>query len=210
MYRERMAAETGEKQDIDAETPTSADPGRKNGATKEEWNDERPRPRSDGRRSPKKLTHTDDSGRAKMVDIGGKPVTAREARARGRIWLGPDAFALVRENKIRKGDVVTVAQLAGIMAAKRTADLIPLCHNIALSSVDVTCSLNEAEWSVDVEARVQAIGGTGVEMEAVTAVSVAALTVYDMCKAVTRDMVISDIRLMMKTGGVRGDYWAQR
>ena len=155
------------------------------------------------------LTHTDSSGRAVMVDVGEKAVTAREARARGRIWLGPEAFRLVLENKIQKGDVLTIAQLAGIMAAKWTSSLIPLCHNIALSKVDVKCTLNQAELSVDLESRVRTSGVTGVEMEALTAVSVAALTVYDMCKAVTRSMVISDVRLVTKTGGVRGDYWAE-
>lgn len=150
-----------------------------------------------------KLTHTDDSGQANMVDVGEKDVTMREARARGRIYLGPQAFALVQENKIKKGDVLTVAQLAGIMAAKKTAELIPLCHNIALTKVDVNCQLNEKEQAVDVDALVRCRGRTGVEMEALTAVSMATLTVYDMCKAVAMDMVISDVRLVMKTGGKR-------
>ena len=185
-----------ENQDTDSEMK-SYNSYRKHPAMKEATSDEK---------RSSKLTHTDNSGHAEMVDVGKKSITTREARARGSIWLGPDAFALVLENKIRKGDVLTVAQLAGIMAAKKTADLIPLCHNSALAKVDVKCSLNEAELSVDLEAWVRTSGVTGVEMEALTAVSVAALTVYDMCKAVTRDMVISDIRLVMKTGGTRGDY----
>lgn len=156
-----------------------------------------------------KLTHTDESGKAVMVDVGGKSITSREARARAHISLGPEAFTLVRENKLKKGDVLTVAQLAGIMAAKRTADLIPLCHNIPLTKVDVRCLLNEERLSVDIETLVKTTGVTGVEMEALTAATVAALTVYDMCKAVTREMVISDVKLIMKTGGARGDYWAQ-
>ncbi|KAL8622867.1 hypothetical protein ACOMHN_026988 [Nucella lapillus] len=156
-----------------------------------------------GEKNDFKLTHTDESGRANMVDVGEKDVTVREARARGRIYLGPQAFALVRENKIRKGDVLTVAQLSGIMAAKKTAELIPLCHTIALTKVDVTCRLNEGDRAVDVESVVRCRGRTGVEMEALTAVSVATLTVYDMCKALAMDMVISDIRLVMKTGGER-------
>ena len=185
LYRERMAE--GENQDADSQME-STDCGEHQSPT---------------------LTHTDSSGRAVMVDVGEKAVTAREARARGRIWLGLEAFRLVLENKIQKGDVLTIAQLAGIMAAKWTSSLIPLCHNIALSKVDVKCTLNQAELSVDLESRVRTSGVTGVEMEALTAVSVAALTIYDMCKAVTRSMVISDVRLVMKTGGVRGDYWAE-
>ncbi|KAL8622868.1 hypothetical protein ACOMHN_026989 [Nucella lapillus] len=156
-----------------------------------------------GEKNDFKLTHTDESGRANMVDVGEKDVTVREARARGRIYLGPQAFALVRENKIRKGDVLTVAQLSGIMAAKKTAELIPLCHTIALTKVAMTCRLNEGDPAVDVESVVRCRGRTGVEMEALTAISVATLTVYDMCKALAMDMVISDIRLVMKTGGKR-------
>ena len=186
-------------QDADSQME-STDCARENQATKEA---------SSGKRQSPTLTHTDSSGWAVMVDSGEKAVTAREARARGRIWLGPEAFHLVLENKIQKGDVLTIAQLAGIMAAKGTSSLIPLCHNIALTKVDVKCTLNQAELSVDLESRVRTSGTTGVEMEALTAVSVAALTVYDMCKAVTRSMVISDVRLVMKTGGVRGDYWAE-
>ncbi|XP_070181700.1 cyclic pyranopterin monophosphate synthase-like [Littorina saxatilis] len=164
---------------------------------------------SDSEEQSLKLTHTDDSGRAEMVDVGEKSVTTREARAQAKIWLGAAAFTLVQQNKMKKGDVLTVAQLAGIMAAKKTSDLIPLCHNILLTKVDVKCSLNEEDLSVVIEAMVRTRGVTGVEMEALTAVSVAALTVYDMCKAVTREMVISDVKLVMKTGGARGDYFAK-
>ena len=163
---------------------------------------------SDSQTSPG-LTHTDSTGRAVMVDVGGKPVSVREAQAQGKVVLGAKAFTLVQENKMKKGDVLTVAQLAGIMAAKKTAELIPLCHNIVLTKVDVTCVLNERDLSVNIEAMVRTRGMTGVEMEALTAVSVAALTVYDMCKAVTHEMVISNVKLVMKTGGVRGDYRAQ-
>jgi molybdenum cofactor biosynthesis protein MoaC len=155
------------------------------------------------------LTHTDSQGKAEMVDVGDKPSSLREARARGKIILGPTAFALVRDNGMKKGDVLTVAQLAGILAAKRTSDLIPLCHNIPISKVDVKCRLNKDDFSVEVEGVVRTRGVTGVEMEALTAVAIATLTVYDMCKAVTRDMVITDVRLVSKTGGVRGDYFAK-
>lgn len=151
----------------------------------------------------KQLSHTDSSGRAVMVDVGGKGTSLREARAEGVVLLGPEAARLVAENKMKKGDVLTVAQLAGIMAAKQTAQLIPLCHNINLTKVDVTCELDMERHAVVVRSLVRTVGQTGVEMEALTAVSVAALTVYDMCKAVTHDMVISDVKLMSKSGGKR-------
>uniref|UniRef100_A0A0B7A4M5 cyclic pyranopterin monophosphate synthase n=1 Tax=Arion vulgaris TaxID=1028688 RepID=A0A0B7A4M5_9EUPU len=150
-----------------------------------------------------KLTHTDKDGKAVMVDVGDKMTTLREARAEARIYLGPEAGRLVKENKIKKGDVLTVAQIAGIMAAKQTPKLIPLCHNINLTKVDVICVLSETTDSVDITSLVRTIGVTGVEMEALTAVSIAALTIYDMCKAVTHDMVISDVRLVNKSGGKR-------
>ena len=152
------------------------------------------------------LTHVDSSGRASMVDVGWKVPSERVAVAGGQICLGPQAFDLVRNNQVKKGDVLTVAQLAGIMAAKKTASLVPLCHSVNVTKVDVRLELVAKSHSVYVEGEVHTVGQTGVEMEALTAVSVALLTVYDMCKAVTHDMVIDDIQLLSKTGGYRGDY----
>jgi cyclic pyranopterin phosphate synthase len=139
-----------------------------------------------------------------MVDVSGKPATAREAIARGHITIAPAALDLVRRGAVKKGDPLQVARLAGIMAAKRTASLIPLCHPLPLTHVDV--QLLEASDGFDIEATVRTTSQTGVEMEALTAVAVTALTVYDMVKAVDREMVISDIRLMKKSGGRRGTY----
>ncbi len=152
------------------------------------------------------FTHFDDEGRARMVDVGGKDITRREAVAEGKVLVSRETFGLIRSGGVKKGDVLTVAQVAGIMAAKRTPDLIPMCHPVPVSGIDLKLRLNETDCSVDIEARVRCDGRTGVEMEALTAVTGAALTVYDMCKAVQRDMVITDIRLMKKTGGVHGDY----
>ena len=142
------------------------------------------------------LSHVDDAGRAKMVDVGGKPPQQRLARAAGRIALAPDTLRLIRENEIRKGDVLTVAQVAGIQAAKRAAELIPLCHPLTLEKVAVRLALTDA--GVAAASEVRCTGKTGVEMEALTAVSVALLTVYDMCKAVDKDMAITDVRLVEK------------
>ncbi|XP_071499225.1 molybdenum cofactor biosynthesis protein 1-like, partial [Diadema antillarum] len=161
---------------------------------------------SDPGQASARLTHVDDSGRAEMVDVSGKDVTVREAVASGRIRLGHEAFRLVRENKMAKGDVLRVAQLAGIMAAKQTSTLIPLCHNIPIQKVDVQLSLEAESSSVHITSRAKSVGRTGVEMEALTAVSVAALTVYDMCKAVSHEMTIDGVRLEAKTGGQRGDF----
>jgi cyclic pyranopterin phosphate synthase len=144
-----------------------------------------------------RLSHLDSEGRARMVDVGGKPVQRRTARARGRILLNEKTRAAVRENRLRKGDVLTVAQMAGIAAAKRTADLIPLCHPLGLDHVDV--ELRPDDQGVEVEATVRCEGRTGVEMEALTAVGVALLTVYDMCKSSDREMTITDVRLVEKT-----------
>ena len=154
----------------------------------------------------KDFTHFDDRGKAKMVNVGDKPVTERTARAGARVLVNESTFALIESGGMKKGDVLTVAQLAGIMGAKRTPDLIPLCHPVAISGIEVRLTLNEGACAVDIEARVSCAGQTGVEMEALTAASVAALTVYDMCKAVQRDVRITDIRLLDKTGGVHGDY----
>lgn len=152
------------------------------------------------------FTHFDEQGRAKMVNVGEKDETARTAVAAGRVLVNDETFALIKSGGVKKGDVLTVAQVAGIMGAKRTAELIPMCHPIAINSVELTLSLDEGRKSVEIRASVACEGRTGVEMEALTAVSTAALTVYDMCKAVQRDMVIADIRLISKSGGIHGDF----
>ena len=152
------------------------------------------------------LTHFDERGNARMVDVGDKDVTERMATAKASIVMQPATLALIRDKKAAKGDVLAVAQLAGIMAAKKTSDLIPLCHPLALSSVQVTLTLDEKRNAVDIEATCKLKGKTGVEMEALTAASVAALTVYDMCKAVDRGMVIDQVCLEEKTGGRGGHY----
>ena len=152
------------------------------------------------------FTHFNEQGRAKMVDVGEKPVTQRVAVAAARVLVSENTFQLIRSGGMKKGDVLTVAQIAGVMGAKRTPDLIPMCHPILMDGINLNLSLNEERLSVEIEATVSCDGRTGVEMEALTAVSTAALTVYDMCKAVQKDMVITDIRLLSKTGGVHGDY----
>lgn len=152
------------------------------------------------------FTHFNEQGRAKMVDVGEKPVTVRTAVAAGRVLVNENTFALIKSGGMKKGDVLTVAQVAGVMGAKRTPDLIPMCHPILIGGINLELSLDETRHSVEIRATVSCDGRTGVEMEALTAVSTAALTVYDMCKAVQKDMVISDIRLVSKTGGVHGDY----
>ena len=152
------------------------------------------------------FTHFDERGGARMVNVGEKPSTVRTAVAAGRVLVNERTFGLIRTGGMKKGDVLTVAQVAGIMAAKRTPDLIPMCHPIPISGVDMSLTLNEADCAVDITATVTCAGATGVEMEALTAVSAAALTVYDMCKAVQRDIVITDIRLMKKSGGQSGDF----
>jgi cyclic pyranopterin monophosphate synthase len=157
-------------------------------------------------RAGAQLTHVDESGRLRMVDVSDKAVTVREAVARGRITMSAEALRAVREATLKKGDALQAARLAGIMAAKRTADLIPLCHPLPLSHVDVILTATRAGYVVEGRARTAA--QTGVEMEALTAVSVAALTLYDMVKAVDRGMVIGDIRLVAKSGGRSGDYQA--
>jgi cyclic pyranopterin phosphate synthase len=152
------------------------------------------------------LTHVDTSGRASMVDVSQKAETSRVAVASARILLGRTAFDLVAKNQIAKGDVLTVAQIAGINAAKQTANLIPLCHNLLLSRVKVELRLDTEGQSVKIRAEVKTKGPTGVEMEALTAASVASLTVYDMCKAVSKSIIISDIRLESKSGGKSGEW----
>ena len=152
------------------------------------------------------FTHFNDRGRARMVDVGEKSETARRAVAAGSVLVSPETFALIRSGGMKKGDVLTVAQVAGIMGAKRTSALIPMCHPVAVNGIDMDLTLDEERCAVDIRATVSCDGRTGVEMEALTAVSIAALTVYDMCKAVQKDMVITDIRLLEKTGGVHGDF----
>ena len=156
-----------------------------------------------------RFSHFDKDGKAAMVDVTAKPESERVAVARGRVTMQRETLALVKAGQMGKGDVLGVARLAGIMAAKRTAELIPLCHPLALTSVAVDLTLDEASSSVVIEARVKLAGRTGVEMEALTAVSVAALTVYDMCKSADRGMVISEIRLVHKSGGKSGTYEAE-
>ncbi|MFW6068056.1 MAG: cyclic pyranopterin monophosphate synthase MoaC [Chloroflexota bacterium] len=156
-----------------------------------------------------KLTHLDEKGRASMVDVGDKDVTRRVAVARGAVHMKPETLQLIIEGNVKKGDVITIAELAGVMAAKRTADLIPLCHPLALNKIDVICRPNIDQSCVDIEATVRVSGKTGVEMEALTAVSVAGLTIYDMAKAVDRSMRLSDVRLVYKEGGRSGVYKAQ-
>ena len=152
------------------------------------------------------FTHFNDQGRAKMVDVGEKNITRRTATAMARVFVNENTFALIRSGGMKKGDVLTVAQVAGVMGAKQTPDLIPMCHPILMDGIDLKLSLNREKLCVEILATVSCDGRTGVEMEALTAVSTAALTVYDMCKAVQKDMVISDICLVEKTGGVHGDF----
>jgi cyclic pyranopterin monophosphate synthase len=152
------------------------------------------------------FTHFNEEGRARMVDVGEKGITRRRAVAAGRVLVNRETFALIQSGGIKKGDVLTVAQVAGIMGAKRTPELIPMCHPIVMDGIDLSLSLDEARCSVEITATVTCDGRTGVEMESLTAVTAAALTVYDMCKAVQKDMVITDIRLLEKTGGVHGAF----
>ena len=151
------------------------------------------------------LTHLDDEGRAKMVDVGEKPITDRKATARGHVAVQPETLQLIKKGLMKKGDVLTIAQLAGIMGAKQTSNLIPLCHPLPLNQIQVELELNEAANQIEISATVSTSAKTGVEMEALTAVSIAALTVYDMCKAVDRGVRIEAIRLVRKTGGQSGD-----
>jgi cyclic pyranopterin phosphate synthase len=153
-----------------------------------------------------KLSHLDDAGRPRMVDVTAKEETAREATASGSVYMSATTLALATSGRAAKGDVLTTARLAGIMAAKRTHELIPLCHPLPLTGIDVELAADEARNAIDITATVRTTAKTGVEMEALTAVAVAALTVYDMLKAAQKDMRISDVRLVRKTGGKSGDY----
>jgi cyclic pyranopterin monophosphate synthase len=158
------------------------------------------------------LTHFNEEGRARMVDVGEKNVTERTAIATGRVLMQPETLCLIKEGQIKKGDVLAVAQVAGIMGAKKTSDLIPMCHPLALTHVDISFSEDldpnprTGQCSITIQATVKLTGKTGVEMEALTAVSHAALTIYDMCKAVDKGMVLADISLLHKSGGKSGTY----
>jgi cyclic pyranopterin phosphate synthase len=153
----------------------------------------------------RRLSHLDESGRPRMVDITAKPDTARQAIAKGSIYMKPETLALIRTGQVAKGDVLSVAQVAGVMAAKKTHELIPLCHPLLLTDIDVQLQPDEKKSALHITASVRTTGKTGVEMEALTAVAVAALTVYDMCKAVDRGMRIEGVRLARKSGGKSGE-----
>src|SRR5512137_550813 len=153
---------------------------------------------------PKKLSHIDDKGKPRMVDVTGKAVTQREAITKGTVHMQPETLALIQKGQIAKGDVLTVAQLAGIMAAKKTPDLIPLCHPLLLGEIRVEFKIDEPNCAIDITSTVKNSGQTGVEMEAMTATAVAALTIYDMCKAVDRGIRIDNVRLIKKSGGKSG------
>lgn len=157
------------------------------------------------------FSHFNEEGRAKMVDVGGKEVTLRTAVAVGRVLVNQETFHLIKTGGLKKGDVLGTAQIAGIMGAKKTPDIIPMCHPIMINGANITFELNEADLAVEIRGEIKCTGITGVEMEALTAVSVAALTIYDMCKAVQKDMVIENVHLLSKTGGKSGDFkWEER
>ncbi len=153
-----------------------------------------------------KLTHIDENGRASMVDVGQKIDSERIAVARGSVLMQPETLALIVAGNMKKGDVLTTAEIAGTMAAKKTSDLIPMCHPLLLTHINVRCTINQDKHCIDIEATVRLHGKTGVEMEALTAVSTAALTIYDMAKAVDRQMRLTDIRVVRKSGGKSGDW----
>ena len=153
-----------------------------------------------------KFSHTDGEGRARMVDVSGKPLTQREAVATGSVYMKPTTLRLIVSNAVEKGDVIAVAKVAGIMAAKKTGELIPMCHPLNITHISVDVKISRKNNKLDIESRVKTTGQTGVEMEALTAVSAAALTIYDMCKAVDKEMKISDIMLLEKRGGKSGEF----
>lgn len=154
----------------------------------------------------KRLSHFNEEGRARMVDVGDKEDTQRMAIAQGEVVMQPETLRLIKGGKITKGDVLAVAQVAGIMAAKKTSQIIPMCHPLMLTSVELNFEINEETNKIIIKSKVKTVGKTGVEMEALTAVAVAGLTIYDMCKAVDRGMTIKAIRLIEKTGGKSGHY----
>ncbi|HHV35974.1 MAG TPA: cyclic pyranopterin monophosphate synthase MoaC [Syntrophomonadaceae bacterium] len=155
------------------------------------------------------FTHFDSQGRARMVDVGAKDITEREAKARGAVFMAPETLQLIKTGGIKKGDVLAVAQVAGIMGAKRTFELIPMCHPLLLTGIDLEFRYDGQRSAIEIESRVRCQGKTGVEMEALTAVSAAALTIYDMCKAVDRAMIIGEIRLVEKSGGKSGVFFRE-
>lgn len=155
------------------------------------------------------FTHFDSQGRARMVDVGAKDITEREAKARGAVFMAPETLQLIKTGGIKKGDVLAVAQVAGIMGAKRTFELIPMCHPLLLTGIDLEFRYDDQRSAIEIESRVRCQGKTGVEMEALTAVSAAALTIYDMCKAVDRAMIIGEIRLVEKSGGKSGVFFRE-
>jgi cyclic pyranopterin monophosphate synthase len=157
----------------------------------------------------KKLSHLDEKGHARMVDVTSKPVTHRQAIARGKILMRPQTAALIQEGGLPKGDVFSTARIAGIMAAKKTSELIPMCHPLEITHIELSFLCDVSAGEVIVEARAGTVGRTGIEMEAMTAVSVAALTIYDMCKAVDRQVVLTDIKLIRKEGGKSGVFVRQ-
>jgi cyclic pyranopterin phosphate synthase len=152
------------------------------------------------------FTHFNEEGKAKMVDVSDKKTTDRTAIAIGCIYVSSNIISRIKNNEMKKGDVLSVAQIAGIMGAKKTSEIIPMCHNIFISGADIKFFIDEEASKIDIEATVKTSGQTGIEMEALSAVSIAALTIYDMCKAVDKSMVIGDIKLMKKTGGKSGVY----
>lgn len=157
------------------------------------------------------FSHFNEEGRAKMVDVGGKDVTKRTAVAVGRVLVNQECFDLIKSGGLKKGDVLGTAQIAGIMGAKKTPEVIPMCHPIMINGADIRFHLNEEDLAVEIQGEVKCSGVTGVEMEALTAVSIAALTVYDMCKAIQKDMVIDQIHLVSKSGGKSGDFlWSEQ
>lgn len=153
-----------------------------------------------------KLSHFDEEGRARMVDVGGKPITQREAVASGRVIMKPETIRRIKDKEIEKGDVFAVARVAGIMAAKKTCDLIPMCHPLAIENVEIEFQEDAEKSEVLIRTKVRYTGKTGVEMEALVATATAALTIYDMCKAIDRGMIISDIKLLKKSGGKSGTF----
>lgn len=153
-----------------------------------------------------KFTHFNESGKARMVDVGGKDETKRVAIARGTIYMSKETLIKVKEGHMKKGDVLAVAQVAGIMGAKKTSELIPMCHNIFIDGVDLSFKFDEEKSAIHIEAEAKTTGKTGVEMEALTAVSIAALTIYDMCKSIDKEILIDNIRLIKKTGGKSGEF----
>lgn len=155
----------------------------------------------------KKLSHINNTGKAEMVDVSEKEITTRTAEAYAEVKVSKEIFNAIKNNTVKKGDVLSIAKFAGIQAAKKTSELIPLCHNIFISKVDIELKLNQKKSSVEITSFAKTTAQTGIEMEAFTAVSVAALTVYDMCKAIDKSMVIGEIKLRSKSGGKSGDYF---